>query len=54
MPLRIVRMGGHPCVQDLGSKNGTLVNGVAVRKATKLRAGDRIAMGKVEFRASAG
>ncbi len=35
-------------VRDLGSSNGTLVNGVSVKEAL-LRPGDRLVVGKTEF-----
>ena len=34
------------CVQDLGSANGTLLNGVPVTSMTPLRQGDRLQLGK--------
>jgi len=39
-------------VRDLGSRNGTLVNGVPAKDAVRLRSGDRIQAGKlvIEFR----
>ena len=41
-----------PCViavQDLGSKNGTWVNGEQVRGHRFLQSGDRLAVGPLEF-----
>jgi predicted component of type VI protein secretion system len=35
-------------VRDLGSTNGTLVNGERIRGAVVLRSGDRVAVGKIE------
>jgi len=37
-------------IEDLGSTNGTLVNGVRITKREKLRAGDEIAIGRVAMR----
>lgn len=39
-------------VQDLGSKNGTFVNGELIRSATEVREGDVIQVGKYEFKLS--
>lgn len=36
-------------VRDLGSRNGTLVNGVKISKETPLRDGDRVRIGPLEF-----
>jgi serine phosphatase RsbU (regulator of sigma subunit) len=41
-------------VQDLGSKNGTYVNGIALQGRLTLTAGDRIAAGHIEIVYSAG
>ena len=43
-------MDGNDCldVEDLGSTNGTFVNGRKVRRAP-LRAGDTLKVGRVEF-----
>jgi len=38
-------------VEDLGSTNGTLVNGKRVERAV-LKAGDRLTVGRVEFQVS--
>ena len=43
----IVVVGENCYLKDLGSTNGTLVNGQPV-KETQLRAGDRVRFGKVE------
>lgn len=40
--------GGELVVEDLGSTNGTLVNGCKVER-TVLRDGDRVMVGRVEF-----
>ncbi|MGW4500071.1 FHA domain-containing protein [Micromonospora sp. NPDC004336] len=44
------------CIRDLGSTNGTEVNGVPLRQARVLRDGDRITVGpaRLVFRAPAG
>lgn len=36
-------------VRDLGSRNGTLVNGVRISKETPVREGDRLQIGPLEF-----
>jgi len=41
---------GRYSVADLGSTNGTLVNGVRITKRERLRAGDEIAIGRVALR----
>ena len=41
---------GGVTVTDLGSTNGTLVNGVRITKRERLRAGDEIAIGRVALR----
>ncbi len=43
---RIVERGGRVWVEDLGSTNGTLLNGRPVRRAAALRAGDRLQLGR--------
>jgi serine phosphatase RsbU (regulator of sigma subunit) len=43
--LAIEREGGHWSLQDLASKNGTILNGVKVANRTPLKAGDRIMAG---------
>jgi serine phosphatase RsbU (regulator of sigma subunit)/pSer/pThr/pTyr-binding forkhead associated (FHA) protein len=40
---------GIPCVEDLGSLNGTLVNGKPAEGVQALKAGDRISLGKVDL-----
>jgi pSer/pThr/pTyr-binding forkhead associated (FHA) protein len=44
----ILRRGSRYAVQDAGSTNGTLLNGVPVREAL-LKDGDRIGVGSVEI-----
>lgn len=47
---RIVRgASGGLTIEDLGSLNGTLVNGARIAAATPLRAGDRIGLGGTEL-----
>jgi pSer/pThr/pTyr-binding forkhead associated (FHA) protein len=45
----LVFHGGQVCVQDLGSTNGTLVDGQLVRKEHVLRGGERIQIGPLTF-----
>lgn len=42
---RLTLEGGRLLLEDLGSTNGTLVNGVAVREPAVLQAGDRLSLG---------
>jgi len=46
----IVRRGAAWFVRDLGSRNGTRLNGVEVREAVELRNGDRLEVGNVLVR----
>ena len=41
--------GGRVWVEDLGSRNGTLVNGHRIGGPVVLRAGDRLTVGRVTF-----
>ena len=41
--------GGQVSVKDLGSKNGTLVNGTRIESDTSLNDGDEIQIGKLAF-----
>ncbi len=41
--------GGDLEVEDAGSTNGTLVNGQRITRATALKAGDSLTIGRVEF-----
>src|SRR5271156_245878 len=40
---------GLPTVEDMGSSNGTSVNGVKISGPTRLQNGDRINVGRTEF-----
>lgn len=44
----LVSKGGELTVQDLGSTNGTLVNGERVERAP-LKTGDTLTVGRLEF-----
>jgi len=46
---RIGVRGGRATLEDLGSKNGTLVNGKKTRGATPLADGDRVQIGRAEM-----
>jgi len=48
---RVVRRGAQAWVEDVGSRNGTSVNGVRIAEPRPLRPGDRIEVGAtaVEF-----
>lgn len=43
---RLFRRGDSLYVEDLGSRNGTFVNGAQVQAPTKLRRGDRVQFGQ--------
>src|SRR5438874_7587784 len=43
---RLYRRDGDVYVEDLGSRNGTYVNGEAVQRATRLRRGDQLQFGQ--------
>ena len=47
------RQGGVWVLRDLGSTNGTVVNGRRVLGATVVRAGDQVSFGEMSFRLSA-
>jgi serine phosphatase RsbU (regulator of sigma subunit) len=49
--LALTRVGEHWQVEDLGSKNGTVLNGKRIEKATPFKEGDRISAGHltIEF-----
>ena len=44
---QIINYGTHVCVVDLGSSNGTFVNGVRVSSETSLHQGDELKVGNV-------
>jgi pSer/pThr/pTyr-binding forkhead associated (FHA) protein len=46
MHARVYERDGDVYIEDLGSTNGTLVNGAPLAAATKLRKGDRIQAGQ--------
>jgi len=48
---RVIRRGAQAWVEDVGSRNGTYVNGRRIDRPTALRQGDRIEVGTsaVEF-----
>lgn len=46
---RIVMNAGSAIMEDLGSANGTFINGEAIRQATPLRSGDQIDIGPYEL-----
>ena len=50
---QIQRQDGAYIIIDLGSSNGTFVNGTAIDRPTALNAGDRIRIGGTEFEFSA-
>ena len=43
---RLFQQNGDPYVEDLGSTNGTFVNGNQIGTATKLKRGDRVQFGQ--------
>jgi hypothetical protein len=49
---RVYERDGDVFVEDLGSTNGSLVNGAALTAATKLRKGDRIQVGQTVLEAA--
>ena len=46
----ILEQDGRFCVEDLGSRNGTRVNGEKITQKTEIRPGDDIQAGKMHFR----
>jgi pSer/pThr/pTyr-binding forkhead associated (FHA) protein len=46
---RIERRGAHAYVQDLGSRNGTLLNGTPLAREVPLSPGDRVRVGSAEI-----
>ncbi len=49
---RVVRRGERWFIRDLGSRNGTRVNGVEAREPLEIRAGDRVEIGHLPFQVS--
>lgn len=49
---RIFERDGHAWVEDIGSTNGTFVNGTQIDRPHRLRKGDRIQAGSTVFEAS--
>jgi hypothetical protein len=49
---RVFDRDGDLYVEDLGSTNGTYVNGAPVQAPTKLRRGDRVRVGQTEIEAA--
>jgi predicted component of type VI protein secretion system len=47
--LKIVKDEGNYYLEDLGSANGTFLNGDKVLDVVKLKNGDRIRIGQIEF-----
>jgi pSer/pThr/pTyr-binding forkhead associated (FHA) protein len=43
---RVFRRGDDVFVEDLGSRNGTFVNGERISATTKIRRGDRVQFGE--------
>jgi len=46
----ITRHGETCTIRDLGSRNGTRVNGIEAREPTEIRTGDRVEIGHVQLR----
>jgi len=46
---RFSMRGDVPCVEDLGSLNGTLINGKPAEGVQPLKAGDRLSLGKIDM-----
>lgn len=46
--VRLSRRGSHWFAEDLGSRNGTQINGARLVGATRLRAGDQLLVGEVQ------
>jgi pSer/pThr/pTyr-binding forkhead associated (FHA) protein len=46
---RVFDRDGDLYLEDLGSTNGTFVNGDAVQEATRLQRGDRVQIGHTEL-----
>jgi serine/threonine protein kinase len=50
---RLVERGGNYWIEDLGSSNGTFVNGLRIFRPQVVRAGDEIRLGKTVLRVEA-
>jgi pSer/pThr/pTyr-binding forkhead associated (FHA) protein len=48
------RDGGRWLLRDLGSRNGTRVNGMLVLEPVEVRPGDRVALGDARYRLASG
>ena len=46
---QVYLQGGRVCVKDLGSKNGTYLNGALLKQPEALKQGDRIKVGPATF-----
>jgi pSer/pThr/pTyr-binding forkhead associated (FHA) protein len=51
--VQLWRDGERWFLRDLGSQNGTRVNGIRVIETTEVRAGDRVSLGGATYRLSA-
>ena len=51
---RIVTILKDSFLEDLGSTNGTLVNGTRIERAERLRFGDELAIGRIAMRIEKG
>ena len=49
---RVFERDGHAWVEDIGSTNGTFVNGAQIDQPHRLRKGDRVQAGSTVFEAS--
>ena len=49
---RLSEDGGTLCIEDMGSTNGTIVNGMTIPGRTRLSSGDLIMLGSKEYRIS--
>lgn len=47
---QVVPSSGGPVIEDLGSTNGTVVNGTPLRAPTTLKAGDEVVIGTVRMK----
>lgn len=47
--LKIVKDEGDYYIEDLNSANGTFINGTKIMDAVRLKNGDRIRLGQIEF-----